>query len=137
MIKGKHLLFILLCHIMQSDQPEGIYLRALPWMTIPACFTWLLNLLARVTAFISLLLMWQKFKTYFVAHLIGLIMILGGWTLSIVNVGLDRGVYGIMPNGVAQKTLFTTPTILGLVLVILGAYFPEIWISIKNRKAKV
>jgi hypothetical protein len=81
--------------------------------------------------------MWQKFKTYFVAHLIGLIMILGGWTLSIVNVGLDRGVYGIMPNGVAQKTLFTTPTILGLVLVILGAYFPEIWISIKNRKAKV
>lgn len=80
--------------------------------------------------------MWQKIKTYAVAHLIGLLMILGGWTLSIVNVGLDRGVYGILPSGVAQKTLFTGPTIAGLVLVVLGAYFPEIWIAIKNRGQK-
>jgi hypothetical protein len=80
--------------------------------------------------------MWQRIKTYTVAHLIGFLMILGGWTLSIVNVGLDRGIYGIMPNGIAQKTLFTPPTIAGLVIIVLGAYFPEIWISIKNRGAK-
>ncbi|MBS0617305.1 MAG: hypothetical protein JSR44_03910 [Spirochaetes bacterium] len=77
--------------------------------------------------------MWQKIKTYFLAHLIGLLMIAGGWLLSIVNVGLDRGIYGFTPGGIAQKTLFTGPTIAGLVLIVLGAYFPEIWIAIKNR----
>lgn len=81
--------------------------------------------------------MWQKIKTYFWAHLIGLLMISGGWLLSIVNVGLDRGVYGINANGIAQRTIFTTPTIIGWILIILGAYFPEIWIAIKNRGKKV
>lgn len=71
--------------------------------------------------------MWQKIKTYFVAHVIGLALLAGGWYLSIMNTSADRW----------QSVKFLSgANLIGLIMILVGAYFPEIWISIKNRKAK-
>jgi len=69
--------------------------------------------------------MWQKIKTYFVAHVIGLALLAGGWYLSIMNTSADRW----------QSVKFLSgANLIGLIMILVGAYFPEIWISIKNRK---
>jgi len=82
------------------------------------------------------LLMWQKIKTYFIAHFFGFIIMVIGWALSINFIALDRGSFRFAPGGVTERSLFQTPTFIGLGLIIIGAYFPEIWIAIKNRKNK-
>ena len=80
--------------------------------------------------------MWQKIKTYLFAHLLGLVFMVIGWALSINFIALDRGSFKFGPGGVTERSLFQTPTFIGLALIIIGAYFPEIWIAIKNRKPK-
>ncbi|MCZ8157591.1 MAG: hypothetical protein O9264_15825 [Leptospira sp.] len=50
-------------------------------------------------------------------HLTGFGLIIGGWFICIINVGLDRG---------ANFKLFSTPNLVGLTLILIGAYFPEI-----------
>ncbi len=68
--------------------------------------------------------MWQKIKTYTVAHLLGLALVVGGWYLSIMNTSADRW----------QSVKFLSgANLVGLIMIIIGAYLPEIWISIKNR----
>jgi len=71
--------------------------------------------------------MWQKIKTYALAHLIGLGLIVGGWFMCIVGTGWDRW---------TSVKFLSGANLMGLILILLGAYFPEIWISIKNRGAK-
>lgn len=61
------------------------------------------------------------------AHLLGLALLLGGWYLSIMNTSADRW----------QSVKFLSgANLVGLIMIIVGAYLPEIWISIKNRGAK-
>lgn len=68
--------------------------------------------------------MWQKIKTYAIAHLVGLCLLLGGWYLSIMNTSADRW----------QTVKFLSgANLIGLIMILMGAYFPEIWIAIKNR----
>jgi len=50
-------------------------------------------------------------------HLLGLILMVAGWYISIVNVGLDR---------FTSTSLITNWTLLGLGMILLGAYIPEI-----------
>ncbi len=71
--------------------------------------------------------MWQKIKTYFIAHVVGLALVLGGWYLSILNTSADRW----------QAVKFLSgANLVGLIMILIGAYFPEIWIAIKNRGQK-
>ncbi|MDZ4728079.1 MAG: hypothetical protein SH817_18140 [Leptospira sp.] len=54
----------------------------------------------------------------FLFHIIGLGLILGGWFVCIINVGLDRGA--------TPFRFFSIPNLIGLTLILLGAYFPEL-----------
>lgn len=71
--------------------------------------------------------MWQKIKTYTVAHLLGLALLLGGWYLSIMNTSADRW---------QSVKYLSGANLVGLIMIIVGAYLPEIWIAIKTRGAK-
>ncbi|TGN20487.1 hypothetical protein [Leptospira idonii] len=59
-------------------------------------------------------------------HLIGLGLILGGWCLCVINVGLDRGA--------TPFRFFSIPNIIGLSMIIIGAYFPEIATRLFGKK---
>ena len=56
-------------------------------------------------------------KVFLKPHLLGLILMVAGWYISIVNVGLDR---------FTSTSLITNWTLLGLGMILLGAYIPEI-----------
>lgn len=71
--------------------------------------------------------MWQKIKTYTVAHLLGLALLLGGWYLSIMNTSADRW---------QSVKYLSGANLVGLIMIIVGAYLPEIWIAIKTRGTK-
>ena len=67
--------------------------------------------------------MLEKIKKRILPHLIGLTFIFLGWYMSIISVGLDR---------LTAQTLITKPTMVGLALIIIGAYLPELWVSFKK-----
>jgi len=69
----------------------------------------------------------EKLKEVFIPYFIGLCFIILGWYISILNVGLTR---------FQTNILFTRWTALGLMLIILGAYVPGIYLSIKNHDSK-
>lgn len=58
-------------------------------------------------------------------NFIGILIMTIGWYVSILNVGLTR---------FNATVLFTRWTLSGLVLIIIGAYFPDIWGRIVKRK---
>ncbi|EKR62059.1 MULTISPECIES: hypothetical protein [Leptospira] len=60
---------------------------------------------------------------YIIPHAVGLTLIAIGWYISILNVGLTR---------FTENVLITKWTLSGLALIVIGAYLPEIWISIRN-----
>jgi len=65
----------------------------------------------------------EKIKNAIIPHLIGLMLIVFGWYISIVNVGLAR---------FQTNILFTKWTALGLLLILIGAYLPGIYLGIKS-----
>jgi len=69
------------------------------------------------------LAMFETIKKNLVPHIIGLIFIFAGWYISILNVGLAR---------FQENVLFTKITFSGLLLIIIGAYIPEVWIKIRK-----
>lgn len=71
--------------------------------------------------------MWQKIKTYTLAHFLGLALVLAGWYLSIMNTSADRW---------QSVKYLSGANLIGLIMIIVGAYFPEIWIAIKSRGNK-
>lgn len=56
-------------------------------------------------------------------HLIGIGLIIIGWYISILNVGLTR---------FQTNILFTKWTVMGLALILIGAYLPEVWRRIRG-----
>ena len=60
-------------------------------------------------------------------NVIGFGLIVLGWYISILNVGLAR---------FQENVLFTKWTFLGLAIIIIGAYLPRIWGSISRRLGK-
>ncbi len=56
-------------------------------------------------------------------HLIGTGLIVIGWYISILNVGLTR---------FQTNILFTKWTVMGLALILIGAYLPEVWRKIRG-----
>jgi hypothetical protein len=67
--------------------------------------------------------MFETLKRNIFPHLIGLLFIFGGWYVSILNVGLAR---------FQENVLFTKTTLIGLVLIIIGAYIPNVWNKIRG-----
>ena len=60
--------------------------------------------------------MWQKIKTYFVAHVIGLALLAGGWYLSIMNTSADRW----------QSVKFLSgANLIGLIMILVGPISPK------------
>lgn len=66
----------------------------------------------------------EKTGHFLLPNLIGLIFIVLGWYISILNVGLTR----FQPN-----VLFTKWTLIGLILIITGAYLPRIWNRVRGN----
>lgn len=67
----------------------------------------------------------EKLMTVIIPNLIGLCFMIGGWFISILNVGLTR----FQPN-----VLFTKWTLFGLVLIIIGAYIPVVWSKMRGKE---
>jgi hypothetical protein len=68
--------------------------------------------------------MLENIKKNIISHLVGLIFIFGGWYVSILNVGLAR---------FQENVLFTKTTLIGLLMIIIGAYIPNIWNKIRGN----
>ncbi len=68
--------------------------------------------------------MWDKLKNLIIPHFIGFLFIFAGWYVSILNVGLAR---------FQENVLFTKTTFTGLVLIVIGAYIPEVWRKIGGK----
>ncbi|GBF51137.1 hypothetical protein LPTSP4_26690 [Leptospira ryugenii] len=51
-------------------------------------------------------------------HIIGFGLILAGWFVCVINVGLDRGA--------TPFRFFSVPNVIGLLIILVGAYFPEL-----------
>ena len=67
--------------------------------------------------------MLEKIKNYIIPHGIGFLFIFAGWYISILNVGLAR---------FQDNILFTKTTLIGLILIIIGAYIPPVWNKIRG-----
>jgi hypothetical protein len=68
--------------------------------------------------------MLEKIKHVLIPHLVGFVLMLAGWYISILNVGLTR---------FQQDVLFTKWTLSGFVLILIGAYLPEVWLKITKK----
>jgi len=71
--------------------------------------------------------MMDKFLNAIIPHAVGLLLIVMGWYISILNVGLTR---------FQADVLFTKWTGMGLLMIIIGAYLPSIWIGIRDKFKK-
>lgn len=67
--------------------------------------------------------MFNKIREAFLPYLIGFLLMVFGWYISILNVGLAR---------FQTDVLFTKWTGLGLLLILTGAYFPGIYLGLRN-----
>jgi hypothetical protein len=74
------------------------------------------------------LFMLNKIWDIILPNLIGLGLILVGWYISIVDVGLTTRV-----KSYQEIKYITTWTLLGLVLIMIGAYIPRIWNKIRGK----
>lgn len=59
---------------------------------------------------------------FILPHFIGLVLMVAGWYVSIINVGLFK--YN------QERALHTKETLAGLGLILVGAYFPQVWMWI-------
>lgn len=71
--------------------------------------------------------MLEKLVRRIIPQAIGFGMMLIGWYISIINVGLDKFM---------GATIITKWTVTGLLLILTGAYLPQIWIAILNKMQK-
>lgn len=69
----------------------------------------------------------DKFIRRLIPQAVGITCMIIGWWISIVNVGLDKFV---------SSTIVNKWTLIGLMLIIVGAYIPQIWIFILNKLNK-
>lgn len=65
----------------------------------------------------------NKIKEAFFPYLLGFLLMVFGWYVSILNVGLAR---------FQTDVLFSKWTGLGLLMILLGAYLPGIFLGIKK-----
>jgi hypothetical protein len=69
----------------------------------------------------------EKFLRRALPQGIGFILMIIGWYMSIIDAGLVK---------FSSTSIITTWTLTGLVLILIGAYLPQIWIAILNKMQK-
>lgn len=69
----------------------------------------------------------NKIRSRLLPQTIGFFLMVIGWYVSIVNVGLEKFV---------ANTILTKWSGIGLGMILLGAYLPQVWIFILNRMNK-
>jgi len=69
----------------------------------------------------------KKIIDSIIPHSIGLLLIIIGWYISILNVGLTR---------FQSDVLFTKWTGFGLLMIVVGAYLPWVWTGIRGKISK-
>lgn len=78
--------------------------------------------------------MLDQFKQAVIPHLIGIIIILAGWLVSVLSVFFKAG-FGVMQvRAMDQNMVFTGWSLFGLVLILIGAYLPDFILAVRNRK---
>jgi len=85
-----------------------------------------------ISAALSIITRWRKtmferIKNAIIPHLVGFGLMFFGWYISLLNVGLTR---------FQTDVLFTKWTGSGFLLILAGAYLPNIWIGIRNKLSK-
>jgi hydrogenase/urease accessory protein HupE len=68
--------------------------------------------------------MMDKLMRRLLPQVIGFFIMALGWYVSIVNVGLDK---------FTAPSIFTKSSMVGFLLILIGAYLPQIWIAILNK----
>ncbi|MCU0848825.1 MAG: hypothetical protein MUD12_13150 [Spirochaetes bacterium] len=68
--------------------------------------------------------MLDNLKRNIIPHMFSLGLMVMGWYISILNVGLSR---------FQENVLFTKWTLIGLILIIVGAYLPHLWNSMRKK----
>lgn len=66
----------------------------------------------------------DKFMRRLLPQIIGFVLMGLGWYVSIVNVGLDK---------LSSPSIFTKASWTGLLLILIGAYLPQLWIAVLNK----
>jgi len=66
----------------------------------------------------------SKFKQLTFPHFIGFLLILVGWYVSLINVGLDR---------FTATSIHSKGSFIGLLIILIGAYFPEAWNALTKK----
>lgn len=61
-------------------------------------------------------------------NLIGLCLMVIGWYISIVDIGLNTRI-----KSYQEIKYITTLSLVGLVMIIIGAYIPRIWNKIRGK----
>jgi hypothetical protein len=72
--------------------------------------------------------MLSKIWDVILPNLIGLGLMVVGWYISIVNVGISTRL-----RTYEEITFISTGTLLGLLLIIIGAFVPRIWNKIRGK----
>jgi len=65
---------------------------------------------------------------YALPQLIGFVLMVSGWYVSIINVGLFKFNQ--------ERSLHTKETLFGLGMILVGSYLPQSWIAIANSISK-
>lgn len=73
--------------------------------------------------------MFERIKGAIIPNLFGIIIMVAGWLTSIINIGWNA-------RGYQTPILFTRWTGIGLLMILVGAYLPDIWIGIRDRFSK-
>ncbi len=73
--------------------------------------------------------MMDKILNVIVPNLIGFCLMVAGWYLSIVDVGIRTRI-----KTYQEIEYVTFLTIVGLVMILVGAYLPRLWSKIRNRQ---
>lgn len=66
----------------------------------------------------------KNFLASILPEWVGISCMIIGWYISILNVGLAR---------FQKDILFTKWTLIGLALIIIGAYLPRIWYKLRGE----
>lgn len=76
----------------------------------------------------------EQLKKAAIPHLIGILLMLAGWLVSILSVFFKAG-FGVMQvRYLDQNMVFTGWSIFGLILILAGAYLPSVVAAIRNRQ---
>lgn len=71
----------------------------------------------------------DKLWNVIVPNLIGFCLMIGGWYLSIVDVGVRTRI-----KTYQEIEYVTVLTIIGLIMILVGAYLPRVWRKFRGNK---